>query len=101
LLVKKMGEKITDFEGNAITDPDGTELTLRDVCIRALLMNHPDERNIKGEEKLRRYDLALKIQNQKTPELTTTEISNIKDLIGRAFAALIVGRAWHMLEGDE
>jgi len=39
-----MGEKITDLEGNAIKDPDGTELTLRDVCIRALLMNHPDER---------------------------------------------------------
>jgi hypothetical protein len=86
------------------------ELTLRKVIIRSLT-ELPQEsvgmgmrpKQIPGEEKLERFDLALRVKKcDGEVELTTDEISKVKGWIDELYASpIVVARAWAMLEGEE
>ena len=55
---------------------------------------------IGGEEKVKRYNLALDIYNGKKENLSSEEIVLLKELIGRYFSTIVVGQALKMLEND-
>jgi hypothetical protein len=75
------------------------DLTLRQVAKQSLLAQFEDEKNLPLESKVKRYDLYLKIKDAVDPaDLTTDEIVEIKKLIGKAYAIMIVGQAVKMLE---
>ena len=74
-------------------------LTLTTVALNALLNTYEDERSLTGKEKADRMQLALKInKNPKEADLTIEQMKLVKDLIGKAYGPLIVGRAYEMLE---
>jgi len=75
-------------------------ITLKKVATGALLSAFDDERNLAGEEKVKRFNLAAKIQAGDTLDLKTEEIAEIKKLIGKAYTVIIVGQAWAMLEKE-
>ncbi len=87
------------------------ELTLRKMIIRALTelpqesvgMGGMRPKQISGEEKLERFDLALRVKKcDGQIDLTTDEISKIKGWIDELYASpIVVARAWAMLEGEE
>jgi hypothetical protein len=60
-------------------------------------------KQIPGEEKLERFDLALRVKKcDGEVELTTDEISKVKGWIDELYASpIVVARAWAMLEGEE
>lgn len=88
---------MTTLDGQQITYQDGKPLTLRTVCIDALLK--ADDPTLKGTDKLRRYQLAQYIDKGGAVELSSAEIQEIKDLVAKEFRTLIVGQAWPALEG--
>ena len=98
-----------DFS-QAMKNLDGTEamegegkgakaLTLGSVATEALLAVFQDEQALPGNDKVRRYELALRVHKGGKQDMKAEEIVEIKTLVGKAFAPIIVGQAWKMLEG--
>jgi hypothetical protein len=86
--------------GKQIEVKDGAPFTLRDAIKQALLAQFEDERNLAMEEKVKRYDLYIKVKDATDPaDFTSDEIVQIKKVVEKAYSVLIVGQAVKMLEG--
>lgn len=92
---------IRDLKGIAIKDGD-IDFRLSDVACTALLAPYPDEKDLDGKTKIRRFKLAEKIAgaNGAGVDLSVEDIADLKLLIGKAYAALIVGRAYQILDPE-
>lgn len=84
------------------------DITLRQICENALLVERTDPRTgqmikpINGVEKMQRYNLALQIHNAKSEiDLSVDDIKLLKDLIAEIGSPLIVGQAWNILDPRE
>lgn len=84
---------IKDQEG-----PSAKDFTLAMAASTALLTPFPEEHNLSGDEKAKRFRLALRISDGGAHELTIEEVAQIKLLIAKSFAPLIVGRAYEILD---
>jgi uncharacterized protein YhbP (UPF0306 family) len=91
-------KELVDLEGVTLLDKNKKSATLKGVAIDALMAVYQDEQNLGGEEKLKRYELALMLSKDMF-EIKAEEVALIKKLIGKAYGALIVGQAWNILEG--
>ena len=93
---------ITDLAGNPIQiDDKGVKrpCTLRDVCTNALLLETAKSQGIEGKEKVRRFRLADKIFGTKEPiQIEAEDIVLLKQLVAEAYAPLVTGRSWDLLE---
>lgn len=95
-----MGVGLKDLNDREIPGSDGNPATVRGVVMDALVAAYQDEAQLSGEEKLKRWELAMKIKNATDPtELSAEEISLAKKLVGKAYGALVVGQVWSVLEG--
>ena len=75
--------------------------TLKWAAVEALLTTGPKDQ-APGEEKARRYDLALSIQESEGPiDLGVDDLSFIKKLCDNHFTPLIVGQTRKALEGPK
>jgi len=81
----------------AILRPE-RDFTLRKACTEALQTNGLAGDTLDGEERYRRYQLAIKIMSEDTPNLSAEEIAKLKRVIGLAFGAIVVGRAYEILD---
>ena len=72
--------------------PDPSGATLGSVSITALMATFPDEQNLSGEDKIKRYKAALIIQLGGEQEITVDDASLIKKLVAKAYGPLVVGR---------
>lgn len=87
---------LTNLDGKALQN-DGKNLTLRDVCASALLQVSAQE-NIPGDEKVKRYTLALAVFSSKEDlDLAVEDVALIKKLVGEQFAPMVVGQVWGFL----
>ena len=77
------------------------QITLKRVAVNALQAIFEDERNLDGSEKLKRWQLAMKIHLGGDVDLTTEEIALVKKLIGKLYGASVVGPAWTALEAGD
>lgn len=75
-------------------------LTLKDVCINAILLEGQDE-IMEGKEKVRRYQLALKIKEGGVQNLSVEDLSLLKEKVGRMYTVLVAGQALPLLDGEE
>ena len=88
---------LKNLEGKPLTDKE-KDLTLKDVSANAILGNYQNE-NIDGEEKLKRFILAMKIYEANGElELTVDEVKMTKDMIARGYSTLVTGRALQILD---
>lgn len=80
----------------------GPPLTLKKVCIDALIANYQDEQNLDAAKKTERGWLAQKIWNatDQTIDLSAEEVALIKSLIAKRYNPLIVVLAWGALDPD-
>lgn len=88
---------LTDLDGKPIADKDAPPVTLGDVTANALFASYRDEQP-SGQDKVKRWTLALRVHKAQAAELTADEIKLIKDLIGKGYGPLIVGQAWQILD---
>lgn len=89
---------LLDLKGEEMKDGE-TAVTLKTVAVNALFAPFPDEREIDGNEKAKRFNLGLRIDAGGEIEVSAEEISLVKKLIGKAFPVLVVGRAYQLIEG--
>lgn len=97
-------EVIRDLDGEALKVIDHkTEieslLTLRRIIIDSLLLN---ERDLDGEQKLNRFNLAKKIHEADSIiEVTVEEAVLIKTLVNKRYSTLVYARVNEVLENQE
>jgi len=88
-------QAIKNIKGEVVKD-----LTLKSVSVEALLATFEDERSLSGEEKVKRFVLATRIEsNSNDMDFKVEDVAKIKQLIGKGYGPLVVGQAWEMLEG--
>jgi hypothetical protein len=73
-------------------------VTLGDAAVGALEATLQSDQNEDPLKKFKRDQLARKIYKQKSIVLSSEEITEIKDRIGKAYGAAIVGAAWPMID---
>lgn len=94
-------QPIYQIDGSKFTDKDGkpSDTQLKTIAVTALLATIPGEGEVTGEDKAKRYALALKIQGSEGDvKLTSEEIVLLKKLIAKVYNPLVMGEAWQMLE---
>lgn len=78
----------------------GTEepMTVRLASTRALTAVHRDEVGLTGDDKLKRFKLALRITDEGEPDLEAEEIVMVKLMVGKMYGPVVIGRVWKALE---
>lgn len=95
---------LTDQDGAPIIDCAGPDcaskppLTLGKVAMRSLTASFEDERNLSGEEKFKRGQLAEKVYSGGSVALSAEDTALIKRLIAKGYGPLIVLKAWRLLD---
>jgi len=90
--------ELKDFNNNSIKDKDGVVLCVRNSCVNALLTPLADDKDEKGEIKLKRRDLARDIHKNDEVDLTSEQIAMIKERSAKIFVTLIYGALVDILE---
>jgi len=93
----RLEEVIKDMEDKPLKGADDKEMSLKDVCINALMTPLEDDKDMGGDKKVSLFTLAMSIK-QGNDELTAEEISLIKKRIGKMYTQLVVGRAFALIE---
>lgn len=97
---KDFSKVLTTIDGDPLHDKD-KDLTAGAIALSALLGNYDDEKALTGKEKADRYQLAMKInKNMKEVDLTIEQAKLVKDLVGKAFAPLVVGQFFELMEKE-
>jgi len=98
----KLTQKIKNLKGENLKDGK-VDIELKAVCVNALLSETPEKEGgkVDGNEKMKRFLLAEKIEKAKELDLKAEEIAKIKAIVGGSFAPLIVGRVYNALEGKK
>lgn len=99
-------EDVLDGEGKPKKNEDGSfaqkDLTLKKFVVDALLQIEKDKNGnpleVSGEEKLTRYELAKRINQDKCEEITQDERLLIKKLCAKPFTTLVVGQIYEILD---
>lgn len=98
-MIRNFDTEFSTFDGEII-QTGGLPLTLKRASIDALMMPFEDEKNMSGEEKLLRYQLAVRINAGGNVDLKAEEVSLLKRVIGKAYTPIVVGPAYLELERD-
>lgn len=99
---------LKDLDGTPIKEPpkspeDNTpanerpDLTLKTVCVKALVITMPNEK-VSGEEKLERWENAQILQKGGEINFTIETLGKFKKLIAEYWGTAVSGQAWQMLE---
>lgn len=80
---------------NEPIDDGGKSFTLATALTTALLASYPDEQSLSGEDKVKRFKLAMRVDDG---QLTIEEAALARELVAKCFGALIVGRVWEALD---
>lgn len=104
---------VTTFDGKAIPgriDPDDKDedgnvkpaksLTVGSVCIEALVGALPGEQ-LDGAEKFKRWELARRLHGVTEVDLKLEEATKVKECVGKAWSAMVVGAVWNALEDKD
>lgn len=87
---------INNLDGNPTTDEKNQVFTF--VKAIGLACINPLESDT-SDQKYQDFCIGVKIvNNPQKVELSTEEISRIKEKVGKVFGPLIVGRVWDLLE---
>jgi hypothetical protein len=89
--------EITDLANQPIMNGE-KHLDLATICTNALLTPAQNDQSMAADEKVRRYRLAQRITNGGTLDMPLEDLVLLKDIIGKAYPPLVVGRAFDILD---
>jgi len=101
VLVDENGMPVKDQFMQGPDDPQCLKckpLTLGAAIAHALFAALPSEKDISGEQKFARGNLALRIEHDPHAKLTASEITVVKDLVGKLYSAIIISRVYPVLD---
>lgn len=97
--LKNFDFSINDVDGNSIKQPDKDgkekELIARIVVVNSLLNNFTEQDS--GEDKAKRYSLAMILNKGGEHDLSPEDIVLIKALVGKGFGPIVVGQIYDYL----
>lgn len=92
-------QQVIGLDGKPFTDRDGgSTVNLSFLCTQALLGQYPNEKELSGDDKFKRYELASKIKD-KEADISVEDIVLLKKLTGMFYATAVVGPVFLLLEG--
>ena len=74
-------------------------ITLRPICTNALMLVMETDRGMSGEDKVKLWSLAGRIQKEDKPYLLAADLVLLEKRIGAAYGPAIVGPAFLLLNG--
>lgn len=89
---------IKNFDGTEAKEVSGDKekaVTYFDVITRALFTDNTGD---DAKAKYKRYHLAMKLKESEDVDLSAEQITIIKEKVGEAFGALVVGQVWDFLD---
>ena len=89
---------LVGLDGEAMLDGDKA-VTLRPICVNALMATMETDKGMSGEDKVKVWVLAGKIQKEDRPVLVAEDVTLLKKRIGSAYGPAIVGPAFLLLNG--
>lgn len=89
---------IKNLDGKPVKSDD-KDLTVRKVCQMALLNPSGDDK-ANGKRSFDKFRLAQKLHDSKGEvELEAEDVTLIKELVGKSYVPLVVGRVYETFEG--
>lgn len=84
--------------------PDGKQfeppVTLRGAMFGAMTANLRSDQNLSMDDKLKVHRLAKRLAKDGDVELSTDEVTQIKQRINEGWGCAYLGAAWDLLEGE-
>lgn len=91
-------QKLYGLDGTVLKDGEN-EVSLAIIVSNSLLAALPSDSNMSAKSKVDLFRLAQKINlNPASVELTSEEVSLVKDRVGASYAPLVVGLVWSILD---
>lgn len=97
-----LSKQIIDLDGTVIKEDESSETPFTfKKALTVSLLSAVKGRSETGEQKAKKFELALRIQDSKTDEVdfTTEEVKVLKEAIGDVYSTLVVGRFYQLI-GD-
>lgn len=91
---------ILDLEAKPIVAKD-KPVTLGSVVIEALMATFPDEANLPGADKVKRFSLGMAVTKGGEQDISVDDVVLLKTLIGKAYGPLVVGRVYELIEAAD
>jgi len=96
---------VTDQDGAPILDCvgagcTGPPLTLGSAAMRALVATFEDDKNLPGEEKFKRGELALRVYKGGTVDLSAEDVALIKKQMAKGYGPIVVLRTWKLIDPE-
>ena len=88
--------KTLDGVAMKLSDASDEMATIARVCVDAL-MDGTDSKEINGDEKLKRYQLAMRLRDGGEVDVSLEEAVLLKQLTGKLYSPLVVGQVWPVL----
>jgi len=92
-MIKNFDVPLKNIDGSEIKEND-KPVHASQIIANALLA--PD--NASGQEKAERYALSLEIYKGGDVDITVDNLAKIKELVGKAYAPLIVGQIYSIID---
>lgn len=93
MTVVNVDTPILNLEGDALENA-----TAKSVILEALMVTFEDDRNLTGEQKIKIFLLAQRVQSGGEVDFTSDDITLMKTRVAKGFNALAVGRVWELLD---
>lgn len=91
---------MASIDGQPLKGPDGkSDATLKNISVVALMTMFDQDKAMQGDEKLRLYEMATKINAGGEIELAPEDVVLLKKRIGFAYGPAVVGPAYKLLNG--
>lgn len=95
-----LNRELVGINGEALKDEGGKKFLLKDAIVGSLLADFKDESELAGEEKVRRYRLAMKtLKEEDKVDISIEDLALVKKQIAKMYGVLVCAQAWEMLEG--
>jgi hypothetical protein len=89
--------EIRDLANQPIMNGD-KHLDLATIATNALLTPQATDQNMPPDEKIKRFRLAQRITNGGAVDIPLEDIVLLKDIIGKFYPPLVVGRAFELFD---
>jgi hypothetical protein len=96
-----VNDVLTQLDGTPLKDMvngEAKDATVGMAIINALLAPAEGDNGVK---KVQKYELAMRVYKNDSVDITVEEATLIKECVGRAFAPIIVGQLFALLDGKK